>query len=243
MIVLFAGHIIGDFYLQTQKMADEKEEKLRCVLKHCIVYFVAMLLTTIPFAGLEMLIVVVFAAVIHMIVDVLKFFYVKGLKKKKHSKLKLFLVDQIIHTLTIMIIVYIVVSNNIEFEQLGIFSRIFSVVGVSKREFASWILAILIIHKPSNIFIQKMLSGYKLKVKGDEIKKDNNAGRMIGTIERAIMLMFLSIKQYSAIGLVLTAKSVARYNKIAEDEEFAEYYLLGTLLSAGIVITCGVILF
>lgn len=41
------------------------------------------------------------------------------------------------------------------------------------------------------------------------------------------MLFFLLIKQYSSVELVLTTKSIARYNKISEDKEFAEYYLLG----------------
>lgn len=45
------------------------------------------------------------------------------------------------------------------------------------------------------------------------------------------MLFFLSIQQYSSVGFILTAKSIARYNKISEDQAFAEYYLLGTLLS------------
>lgn len=29
----------------------------------------------------------------------------------------------------------------------------------------------------------------------------------------------------------MTAKSIARYDRISKDQEFAEYYLLGTLLS------------
>lgn len=45
------------------------------------------------------------------------------------------------------------------------------------------------------------------------------------------MLIFITISQYSAIGLVLTAKSIARYDKISHEQDFAEYYLLGTLLS------------
>ena len=45
------------------------------------------------------------------------------------------------------------------------------------------------------------------------------------------MLIFLSLGQYSALGLVLTAKSIARYDKITKDPDFAEYYLLGTLMS------------
>jgi hypothetical protein len=64
----------------------------------------------------------------------------------------------------------------------------------------------------------------------------SKAEGFIGLLERLIMLILLSINQYSAIGLVLTAKSIARYNKITENQEFAEYYLLGTLLSTVIVI-------
>ncbi|WP_343250273.1 hypothetical protein [Diplocloster hominis] len=65
---------------------------------------------------------------------------------------------------------------------------------------------------------------------------------MIGTIERLIMLIFLSLGQYAAIGLVLTAKSIARYDKIVKEPEFAEYYLLGTLLSTVSVIILSFIL-
>jgi len=68
------------------------------------------------------------------------------------------------------------------------------------------------------------------------IKSDNKAGRKIGTIERMIMLIFLSRNQFAALGFVLTAKSIARYDKITKDEKFAEYYLLGTLVSTLCVI-------
>ena len=42
---------------------------------------------------------------------------------------------------------------------------------------------------------------------------------------------------------VLTAKSIACYNKIAEDSDFAEYYLIGTLYSVLITILFYIILF
>ena len=57
------------------------------------------------------------------------------------------------------------------------------------------------------------------------------------------MLILIYMNQYSAIGLVLTAKSLARYDRISKDEKFAEYYLLGTLISAGIVIGCAALIF
>ena len=85
-------------------------------------------------------------------------------------------------------------------------------------------------------------SVYRPKDKDSGRKENYNAGRFIGTIERFIMLVFISLGQYAAIGLVLTAKSIARYDKIAKVPEFAEYYLLGTLLSTmAVVITSFII--
>jgi hypothetical protein len=49
------------------------------------------------------------------------------------------------------------------------------------------------------------------------------------------------MNQYAAMGLVLTAKSIARYDKITKDEKFAEYYLLGTLLSTASVVVCKIL--
>ena len=70
----------------------------------------------------------------------------------------------------------------------------------------------------------------------DQIIHNYMAGRFIGTLERIVILIFITIGQYSAIGLVLTAKSIARYDEIAKNKITAEYYLLGTLLSTVFVI-------
>ena len=126
---------------------------------------------------------------------------------------------------------------------LQVTARIFEVLDISKVLLCKWILGLLIIHKPANIIIQKTINPYKPDEKKSEKKNDPNIGRMIGTVERTIMLMLMYMNQYSAIGLVLTAKSIARYDKITRDEKFAEYYLLGTLISAGIVILCVALLF
>jgi hypothetical protein len=64
-----------------------------------------------------------------------------------------------------------------------------------------------------------------------------NAGRLIGTLERIIIVIMVLLKQYAAIGLVFTAKSIARYDEITKNPSFAEYYLVGTLLSVIIAIS------
>lgn len=45
------------------------------------------------------------------------------------------------------------------------------------------------------------------------------------------MGIFLLLGQYTAIGLVFTAKSIARYDKISKSQAFAECYLIGSLFS------------
>ncbi|RBP66786.1 uncharacterized protein DUF3307 [Alkalibaculum bacchi] len=60
-------------------------------------------------------------------------------------------------------------------------------------------------------------------IQGNMISDEIRAGAFIGFLERFIILILLAISQYSAIGLVLTAKSIARYDKIAKDQVFVEY--------------------
>lgn len=102
-----------------------------------------------------------------------------------------------------------------------------------------WILLLLCIYKPSNITFIRLFSQYKpddtnASLNNELIKcKVNNksTGAIIGFLERLLIVIFISLNQYSAVGLILTAKSIARYERISKDQEFAEYYLIGTLTS------------
>jgi len=37
------GHVIGDFYIQTDKMADKKEKSIKWLLVHCLYYELVMI--------------------------------------------------------------------------------------------------------------------------------------------------------------------------------------------------------
>jgi hypothetical protein len=128
-----------------------------------------------------------------------------------------------------------------------------------------WILITTCIYKPANITFIQLFSGFKPTNGNDFTKKiilnlntniehsplnSNNfilnnkkAGSIIGFLERIIILLLLNVNQYSSIGLILTAKSIARYDMISKDQEFAEYYLIGTLFSLLFSIVLYVILF
>jgi hypothetical protein len=76
---------------------------------------------------------------------------------------------------------------------------------------------------------------------GGRFSDTQQAGRTIGFLERAIILTLTLSGAYTSIAFVLTAKSIARYKEL-ENKDFAEYYLVGTLLSTLIAILGGLFL-
>lgn len=240
-ILLLLGHILADFYTQTAKIAEKKKLKIKWVFFHGLFYFLTLIVVSIPVISINILILNVAASILHLFIDTAKFFY---LKKKKEESSAVFVTDQILHIMCLIGLSYIWTKNNFQIKEIPVFEDFFRTSGIPEILICKWILGILIVHKPANILIQNLIGPYKPKMEKDEIKpKDNNVGRVIGTVERIIMFMLIYMNQYSAIGLVLTAKSIARYERISKDEKFAEYYLLGTLISSGIVIICATMLF
>lgn len=70
-----------------------------------------------------------------------------------------------------------------------------------------------------------------------------NAGKYIGIIERLFVLIFIILGRWEGIGLLITAKSVFRFNDLKESNsrKLTEYILIGTLLSFGLAIVTGLI--
>jgi hypothetical protein len=65
-------------------------------------------------------------------------------------------------------------------------------------------------------------------------------GATIGVMERLIVCALVLVGEYAAIGLVIAAKTIARFKQL-EDRQFAEYYLLGTLASVSVAILTGML--
>lgn len=244
-MVLLSIHVLGDFYFQTEVIAQKKKEKLEWVLLHSVIYAaISGVLFLIVMPGLPNTYLWTFV-ISHGIVDILKFFvcnkFVK-VNKRVCSNKNIFLIDQIIHLIIIVFIAYDIRGCSIEALFSARINHLFATVGISGAIVLSWTVKMLLLHKPANIFISNVLEQYKPQEHKCDMVKDKNAGRFVGTLERIIMTIFITMGQYSVVGLVLTAKSITRYNRISEDPEFAEYYLLGTLLST-ICAICISILF
>jgi hypothetical protein len=65
-------------------------------------------------------------------------------------------------------------------------------------------------------------------------------GATIGVLERLLIVTFVLAGAEVAIGLVVAAKTIARF-RLLDDRDFAEYYLLGTLGSVTVAILTGLV--
>ena len=66
-----------------------------------------------------------------------------------------------------------------------------------------------------------------------------HAGKLIGTIERWLILVFILLGRYEVIGFLIAAKSIIRFGNDNRNE--TEYFLAGTLLSIAIAVGCGLL--
>jgi hypothetical protein len=97
--------------------------------------------------------------------------------------------------------------------------------------FSAYILAVVVGH----LFVRFILQRYPLPKEGGL----KGAGAMIGILERIFTLTLVLVGQYMALGLILTAKSIARFEDL-KDRKFAEYYLIGTLSSMLFAVFIGI---
>lgn len=95
----------------------------------------------------------------------------------------------------------------------------------------SVILFIIIIFKPVNKNFKIFFGKYSPNESDDKGNTVEGAGALIGSLERLLVAILMYYGQYGAIGLVFTAKSVTRFEKISKEPNFAEYYLIGSLYS------------
>ena len=105
------------------------------------------------------------------------------------------------------------------------------------------IAGFLFCSKPANILIKELLSVFDIRVRktGTEETDLPNAGKLIGIVERWLIVVFILISQFEAIGFLLAAKSIMRFK--SDESLKTEYLLTGTLLSFAIAIGTGLLIF
>ncbi|MDO8862443.1 hypothetical protein Q6D67_12100 [Haliea sp. E1-2-M8] len=109
---------------------------------------------------------------------------------------------------------------------------------VAAGRIASIFVAMLVLANEVNIAMRGIFSALNLVPRlasppADDLDiREYNAGRVIGILERWLMLMVVLLADdWSALGFIIAAKGLVRFDKL-KNPIFAEYMLIGTLLSA-----------
>ncbi len=255
LLVLLTGHILGDYYFQGDGIARRKDTDPKALWQHCLRY-------GLPFALLALLvgrdggIVAGFAlaVLIHGIIDFGKAALFRRQRRGEGAPRRsgqIYLWDQGLHWLSLILLAYFFRGQAGALALPLIFRGILKELAVPGPLVLQWALALLLIYRPSNITFQKLFSMYKPQPEegGMELLPSGSGqeklrtGGIIGALEKLIALIFLASGEFMAIGLVLTAKSIARYDRISKSASFAEYYLIGTLASLIMVLLIHFLVF
>lgn len=215
------AHLIGDFLFQPDIWVKEKlkhKVKSKYLYFHILVHTVALLLI-FQFQYLPYLVLIIIS---HYLVDLAKIYFTK-----KRNRNYLFILDQILHIGIILIVSYLIQPYSFPIEI---------------NNFYLLLVVFLILTTYTSSVIVKLIVGKWNKEVDFKHKSINGAGKFIGILERLFVFSFVLLDTWSAIGFLITAKSVFRFGDLNEgkNRKLTEYVLIGTLLSFGLAILLGI---
>jgi hypothetical protein len=223
LILQIIAHLLADFTFQSKEWVIEKRKdgfRSKPLYWHVLVVFMFSFLLADDFNFILYSLII---AASHLVIDGLK----NSLKESKYT----FFVDQALHFGIIILMVFL-------YNHYFLFTPI-TVLPINTHQLLI-IAGYLICTKPANILIKKVLDFYNISFPTDHANELLNAGKLIGIIERLLTLTLLLYNHFEAVGFLITAKSILRYENAKSSK--TEYVLIGTMLSFGIAILAFVVI-
>ncbi len=225
LLLQFMAHLCLDYFFQTDRLAEEKNAigfKSSFLYWHALTCFILSWSFSLQWGFILGATVI---TITHFLLDGLKPALIKNRLLGRYS----YFIDQGLHLGIILIVVLL-------FDQWIGISPSFNVS--PNFQYLMIIAAYMVCLKPANIFIKEVFKATEIQVTSDN--EMPNAGKVIGVLERILALTLILVYQYSAVGLLIAAKSILRYRN---DETLkTEYVLIGTMLSFGIAVIAGIII-
>ncbi|WP_408006287.1 DUF3307 domain-containing protein [Pseudalkalibacillus sp. A8] len=286
LLLIILAHFVADFVLQKNSVIELKKARLhKGLLKHIFTHFIVLFIAVVIYFILlvewrsdtiyKITASMFFILLIHYLVD-----WVKESINRKHDQVlvgsTLFLVDQLLHVLSIILILNVtgLVSYTAADISIGILQFLFEGIEmdlVSKFLFTSilfvlvttgsgYFLGIILRDLGPNPTLSKdkySISDEKTEIKthynekGEEVNEvtrirteqyyrdsPKSVGRYIGMVERVLIIIFIVQGIPHGMTFLIAVKSLTRFKQF-ENKQFAEYYLIGSLLSALIAVVMG----
>jgi hypothetical protein len=238
---IFLAHLLGDFSLQPTMTVEDKGWGGRAYLPHGFIHLVLLTASVALFAGLNWLTSLGFwvAALLYIALHLGIDWANERLPatRSRMGSAFVFVFDQALHLSTILMLAWFltrptwpIVKSQLSWSPL-----------TGERVLEAAVVYVAVIFA-GGYFIRYLTRGLAAEVEraGGSQEQIKNAGMYIGWLERFLVVTAILVQSPSMVGLILTGKSIARFPKLRE--HFAEYYLIGTLLSIGLAVIGGLIL-
>lgn len=239
VLSLFLAHLLADFPFQPDWIVHEKGKRLLPTVIHAAVHYVLASLCLFCFTGVSLwslfhqgLLVAYVAA--HILIDATRTRLIA--RKSITDNWASFLIDQLAHAATVVGVALALTGSGLSTVLAAVsFSPAarFQVLVVSTIYAASMFGGGYVIR----YFTRQLAKGVVLE-SPDQLR---NAGLYIGWIERFLVITAIAVHSPALVGLILTGKSIARLQELKE-VRFAEYFLIGTLLSISLALAGGLLL-
>ena len=254
-LLLLLAHLGADFLLQTDRAVRARGQALVWpYLTHGMTIAVAFFLVLHVYGLAGAALIALAVTAIHLVQDWLRDRLGHG--RSPRVRLLLFLADQALHIL-VLLVVWARLGWNPDGRVLRFYGRLArpavveavaslggNLPGLSLERVLLAAVAYVGVMFGGAVLLRYCLdllrTGTADGVAGAAGAPDQ-VGRAIGILERGLILTMVLADVLSAVGFVITAKSVARFKDL-ENKEFAEYYLVGTLASTLLAVGAGLLL-
>jgi hypothetical protein len=243
-LAIYLAHLLTDFVFQTHRLVEQKRSgKLLAYFLHGLThYLTAIILVSFFVRGsglwLRTHLVILILALFHLLIDFAKIRFTR--KALINDGAIAYVSDQFLHFLSVALAAWLL-SPGVPFTELV------ALLGRG-RAISSNLLVVPVIYIGvifgGGYLIRALTRPLAESVKlypEKSGKPMENAGLYIGWLERFLLLTALLLQSPGTTGLILAAKAIARYPEF-KSEHFAEYFLIGTLLSFSVAVLGGAVL-
>jgi hypothetical protein len=245
LAAVYLGHLAADFVFQTRRLVDGKlRGRASAYLQHGFIHYLSGILLVGFFVpgsiiALSTHLVIAGLALVHLLIDFAKVRFTA--RRVIGDGAVSYLADQLVHLLTVVLAAWLL-SPGMSFTALAAPVQASRSLGTKFIAVPAIYLGVIF---GGGYLIRFLMRSLTQSVKDEEPgiagDKLQDAGLYIGWLERFLILTALLLRSPAAVGLILTAKAITRYPEF-KSARFAEYVLIGTLLSVSLAFVGAIFL-
>ena len=219
LLALLTGHLLGDFVLQCDALAERKAERHRWLLVHAAV---VAAVTWLLLGALGALWVAAILFVLHLGID--------HLRRGRDRNLGWFALDQTLHAVSLVVIWWAIGALAPDLPGRNVWSLRW---GGGYDEGLLLVAGFVATVWTVGVVLKYQMAEFAAGLPPQLLDGLPRAGRTVGRLERLLVFLFFMMGRPEAVGFVVAAKSVFRIGDLTKQGQrnHAEYIMIGTLRS------------